>query len=70
MCRHEWVIETAEGPTSWGECRLCHETKEFENGTPAAPSWGHSKNVPQIQKDAEELAQSADEDNAEMELAS
>ena len=31
MCRHEWVIETANGPTSLGECRLCHETKEFEN---------------------------------------
>ena len=65
MCQHEWVIEPAEGPTSWGECRLCHEGREFQNGTPQAPSWGHSR---QVRKDAEELAQSADEDNAELEL--
>ena len=67
MCQHEWVIETAEGPTSWGECRACHEGREFQNATPDAPSWGHN---PKMRKDAEELAQRADEDNAEMELAS
>ncbi len=30
-CRHHWVIETANGPISWGECQICHEGKEFHN---------------------------------------
>ena len=31
VCEHHWVIETANGPTSWGECQICHEGKEFKN---------------------------------------
>jgi hypothetical protein len=30
-CRHHWVIESAQGPISWGECQICHEGKEFTN---------------------------------------
>jgi hypothetical protein len=30
-CRHHWVIETANGPVSWGVCQICHEGKEFQN---------------------------------------
>ena len=30
-CRHHWVIESARGPISWGECQICHEGKEFKN---------------------------------------
>ena len=30
-CVHHWVIEPAAGPTSRGFCRLCNETKEFQN---------------------------------------
>lgn len=30
-CRHHWIIETADGPTSWGKCQVCHERKEFKN---------------------------------------
>ncbi|MQG28994.1 MAG: hypothetical protein FI723_11480 [SAR202 cluster bacterium] len=30
-CKHHWVIETANGPISWGECQICHESKEFHN---------------------------------------
>jgi len=30
-CKHHWVIETANGPVSWGECQICHEGKEFKN---------------------------------------
>ena len=33
-CRHEWEIETAQGPTSAGTCRLCGEHREgFKNNT-------------------------------------
>ena len=69
-CRHEWVIETAEGPTSWGECRVCHERREFQNATPDITVWGHSKgqHSHKIWKDAEELAERAEENNAELSL--
>ena len=30
-CCHHWVIETANGPVSWGVCQICHEGKEFQN---------------------------------------
>jgi len=30
-CRHHWVVEAANGPVSWGECQICHESKEFKN---------------------------------------
>ena len=30
-CRHHWIIEPANGRVSWGECRNCHEMREFVN---------------------------------------
>jgi hypothetical protein len=30
-CSHHWMISQAEGPTSAGRCKLCHEVREFEN---------------------------------------
>lgn len=30
-CKHEWDIPAAAGPTSLGECSLCHEKREFKN---------------------------------------
>lgn len=35
-CNHDWRIETPNGPTSKGECRICHETREFTNSPEAA----------------------------------
>ena len=40
-CKHEWIIETANGPISWGECQICHEGKEFKNSTPEKWLGGH-----------------------------
>ena len=31
VCRHHWVIESANGRHSRGECRNCHEVRAFEN---------------------------------------
>lgn len=31
ICRHHWVIEPANGPTSQGECRKCGRQKTFQN---------------------------------------
>jgi hypothetical protein len=30
-CRHHWVIESPQGATSLGRCKLCHEVREFRN---------------------------------------
>lgn len=30
-CRHHWLIESPEGPTSLGICKLCGAQKEFRN---------------------------------------
>jgi hypothetical protein len=35
QCRHHWLIESPNGPTSMGICRLCGAQKEFRN-------WAHS----------------------------
>jgi len=33
-CRHYWIIETPEGPTSRGLCKYCGAIKEFDNYWP------------------------------------
>ena len=33
-CRHYWIIEVANGPTSQGVCKYCGERKEFLNTMP------------------------------------
>ena len=30
-CRHHWLIESPQGPTSMGICKLCGARKEFRN---------------------------------------
>ena len=31
ICNHYWVINSPNGPTSVGTCRLCGDEKEFKN---------------------------------------
>lgn len=33
-CRHYWVIDVANGPSSEGECKFCGVRKEFFNAFP------------------------------------
>jgi len=33
-CRHFWIIEGAQGPTSRGICKFCGAEKEFRNSWP------------------------------------
>ncbi len=33
-CRHYWIIESAQGPTSRGVCKFCGVEKEFHNSWP------------------------------------
>ena len=30
-CEHFWMIESPNGPTSKGSCRVCGETRDFVN---------------------------------------
>jgi len=34
MCNHHWVIESPNGPTSVGVCKLCGVGREFRNSLP------------------------------------
>jgi hypothetical protein len=31
QCRHHWVIESPQGATSLGTCKVCGEEREFRN---------------------------------------
>ncbi len=33
-CHHFWVIEEANGPSSYGRCKFCGERKKFLNAFP------------------------------------
>jgi len=33
-CRHHWIIESPQGPTSKGVCKLCGTEREFANYIP------------------------------------
>lgn len=41
-CIHYWVIDSPEGPTSRGICKLCDAEHEFNNCIPY-PSWHDTK---------------------------
>ena len=30
-CKHHWRLETPNGPTSTGTCKLCGASREFQN---------------------------------------
>ena len=44
VCVHRWVIESPEGETSHGTCRVCGAEREFPN---AAEDGLWERNVPQ-----------------------
>ena len=48
-CRHHWLIESPQGATSWGMCKLCGSRREFSNSSPDAFWEGPS--VPTAQRD-------------------
>lgn len=45
VCRHHWLIQAADGPTSGGVCRICGETREFKNYVETA-TWGDTRLMP------------------------
>ena len=34
ICHHFWVIDEANGPSSFGKCKFCGQKKEFMNAFP------------------------------------
>ena len=47
VCRHEWVIDSPNGPTSKGECRVCGEERHFQNHIEGS-SWGYDVSLEQL----------------------
>ena len=45
-CRHHWVIQSAEGPESQGECQVCGEVRRFKNYVEGG-KWGDTRLNPQ-----------------------
>ena len=46
-CQHYWVIETANGPYSKGQCSKCHEVRDnFENSSNASKEAPNGYGVP------------------------
>jgi hypothetical protein len=48
-CNHYWMIESPNGPTSVGECKVCGVVREFKNSIQIT-SWesdGHHVHRPQ-----------------------
>ena len=35
-CQHYWLIDSPNGPTSRGVCKLCGECAEFRNSLPGS----------------------------------
>ncbi len=59
-CQHYWIIESANGPTSRGVCRICGAEREFSNSFPdfAALARGSRPHelpkLPQVEVDGEQ----------------
>jgi len=50
-CRHHWVIESAQGATSWGFCKLCAARREFANSCPGV-AWEDDHAAPETLRSA------------------
>ena len=69
-CRHHWVIEPADGPSSAGACQKCGEARTFANyverhdwnqgkaaiGTAQAPGFEPSAQESEIEDDTAEAS--------------
>ena len=44
VCKHHWLIDTPQGPTSAGRCKNCGSTKDFNNSSRylIEASFGHT----------------------------
>jgi hypothetical protein len=51
-CRHRWLIESPNGPTSQGKCTVCGEVGEFKNSMPVS-GWDRSGSQNRRGKQAE-----------------
>ena len=47
VCQHQWLIESPNGPSSHGKCRLCKEERDFANYIEGS-SWGYDVSLEQL----------------------
>ena len=54
QCAHHWIIETADGPVSKGECQLCGEEREFSKSAGfMATNWNSDPAISRASQSAE-----------------
>ena len=46
-CKHHWLIDSPNGPTSQGTCKLCGQRNEFKNSTQGS---GWDRESPQARR--------------------
>lgn len=46
-CQHQWLIDSPNGPSSNGVCRVCGEHREFLNYIEGS-AWGYDISVEQM----------------------
>ncbi len=54
-CRHYWVIESPEGPTSRGVCKFCGQGKEFYNSWSGLGSTWTRSTSPHVRRNVTEV---------------
>ena len=47
-CKHHWIIEAPNGPTSPGTCKLCGEERTFVNRQTDKPYQRHFRGDPDL----------------------
>ena len=52
-CKHHWVIDQPNGPTSYGTCKICGVKEEFRNSMPGS-GWDRSGQVKKSKQQAAE----------------
>ena len=51
LCRHHWIIESPNGATSPGRCKICGEEKPFRNSNHDLDWKGYRTQSPEVAPD-------------------
>lgn len=52
QCPHHWIIETSQGSTSKGVCRLCGEERDFANSPDLVKHWTEVADKKRLERNA------------------
>ena len=69
-CKHHWLIDSPNGPTSQGTCKLCGQRNEFKNSTqglrlgPREPSGQEGPAGTKVAAGSQPVSETADSEGA------